>query len=86
MPIEERKRRLAELLGKSNPGLQFNEHFEEPGDILFRHACAMGIEGIVSKRKGSTYRSGRSRDWIKTKNPKAPAASRPQEEEWGKRR
>jgi bifunctional non-homologous end joining protein LigD len=85
MPIEDRKRRLAELLRKSKPGIQLNEYFEQPGDVLFRHACVMGIEGIVSKRKGSTYRSGRSRDWIKTKNPNAPAVSRPQEEEWGMR-
>jgi ATP-dependent DNA ligase len=41
----------------------------------------MGLEGIVSKRKGSTYRSGRSREWIKSKNPNAPAASRVEEEE-----
>jgi ATP dependent DNA ligase-like protein len=59
-PIEKRKRTLAELLRKSKPGLQLNEQFEEPGDVLFRHACAMGLEGIVSKRKGLTHRSGRS--------------------------
>jgi hypothetical protein len=34
----------------------------------------MGLEGIVSKRKGSWYSSGRSRDWLKAKNPKAPAS------------
>jgi bifunctional non-homologous end joining protein LigD len=85
-PIEERKRRLAQLLRKSKPGIQLNEHFEEAGEVLFRHACAMGLEGIVSKRKGSTYRSGRSRAWIKSKNPNAPAASRAEDEEWGKRR
>jgi bifunctional non-homologous end joining protein LigD len=85
-PIEERKRRLAQLLCKAKPGLQLNAHLEEPGEVVFRHACAMRLEGIVSKRKGSTYRSGRSRDWIKTKNPNAPAASPPQEEEWGTRR
>jgi hypothetical protein len=38
---------------------------------LFRHACKMGLEGIVSKRKGSPYRSGRSPDWLKMKNPNA---------------
>jgi len=43
-----------------------NEH-------LFRQACKLGFEGIVSKRLGSPYRSGRSRDWIKMKNPNAPA-------------
>jgi ATP-dependent DNA ligase len=39
----------------------------------------LGLEGIVSKRVDSTYRSGRSRSWIKIKNPKAPAALRIEE-------
>jgi len=66
-------------------GLQFNEHIAEPGDVVFRHACKMGLEGIVSKRLGSRYRSGRSPDWLKMKNPAAPAVKREAEEEWGKR-
>jgi bifunctional non-homologous end joining protein LigD len=52
------------------------------GPIIFRHACKLGCEGIVSKRKGSPYRSGRSRHWLKTKNPKSPAVRRLEEEEW----
>ena len=40
-----------------------NEHITHPGDIVFRHACKMGLEGIVSKRLESPYRSGRSKDW-----------------------
>jgi ATP-dependent DNA ligase len=39
-------------------------------------------EGIVSKRLGSLYRSGRSKDWFKVKNPAAPAVRREAEEEW----
>ena len=50
-------------------GLQLNEHISEPGGVLFRHACKMGLEGIVSKRLGSSYRSGRSTNWLKMKNP-----------------
>ena len=46
------------------------------------HACKMGLEGIVSKRLGSRYRSGRSPDWLKFKNPEAPAVKREAEEEW----
>jgi hypothetical protein len=42
----------------------------------------MGLEGIVSKRLGSTYRSGRTSDWLKFKNPNAPAVKREAEEEW----
>ena len=39
-------------------------------------ACAMGLEGIVAKRRDRPYRSGRCADWIKVKNPDAPAATR----------
>ena len=48
------------------------------------HACKLGLEGIVSKRKGSGYRSGRSPDWLKMKNSDAPAVKREEEEDWGK--
>jgi len=41
------------------------------GETVFAHACKMGLEGIVSKRKDSAYRSGRSPDWLKMKNPRA---------------
>jgi bifunctional non-homologous end joining protein LigD len=44
----------------------------------------MGLEGIVSKRKDSPYRSGRSLDWLKMKNPTAPAVKREEEEDWGR--
>jgi ATP-dependent DNA ligase len=44
----------------------------------------MGLEGIVSKRKNSAYRSGRSPDWLKMKNPEALAVKREAEEDWGK--
>jgi bifunctional non-homologous end joining protein LigD len=83
-PLEERKRALAKLLRKAGSALRFNDHTEEPGDVVFRHACKLGFEGIVSKRLGSPYRSGRSRDWIKSKNPAAPAVKRETEEDWGR--
>ena len=51
---------------------------------LFRHACKLGLEGIVSKRKDSTYRSGRSPDWLKMKNPACAAVRREAEEDWDK--
>jgi bifunctional non-homologous end joining protein LigD len=54
------------------------------GEVVFRHACKMGLEGIVSKRLGSPYRSGRSTDWLKMKNLAAPAVKREAEEEWGR--
>ena len=67
-PIEIRKRQLVTLLRAARVGLQLNEHISEPGDVVFRHACKMGLEGIVSKRLGSCYRSGRSKDWLKFKS------------------
>jgi bifunctional non-homologous end joining protein LigD len=84
-PIEDRKRKLAKLVRGPHPGIVLNEFFEGDGDILFEHACKLGCEGIVSKRLGSAYRSGRSAHWVKVKNPKAPAVKREAEEDWGRR-
>ena len=53
-PLEVRKQTLASLLRGSLPGLQYNAHLTHPGDIVFEHACKMGLEGIVSKRLGSS--------------------------------
>jgi ATP-dependent DNA ligase len=52
------------------------------GEMVLGHACKMGLEGIVSKRKDSPYRCGSSPDWIKMKNSDAPAVKREAEEEW----
>ena len=75
-PLEVRKATLASLLGKAHPGIRINEHIEADGPTVFAHACRMGLEGIVSKRKGSAYRSGRSPDWLKSKNLDSPAMTR----------
>ena len=83
-PLETRKATLASLLRGSLPGLRLNEHLAHDGESVFRHACKMGLEGIVSKRLGSRYRSGRSKDWLKFKNPEAPAVKREAEEDWVK--
>jgi hypothetical protein len=82
LPIEVRKRELSRLLGGPRPGIALNEHFIGDADIAYRQACQLGCEGIVSKRLGSTYRSGRSKQWLKVKNPAAPAVRREAEEEW----
>jgi bifunctional non-homologous end joining protein LigD len=42
----------------------------------------MGLEGIVSKRLSAPYRSGRSRDWVKVKNPDSPAMIGAREADW----
>ena len=84
-PPEVRKATLRSMLAKAGLGLRFNEHIEGDGPTVFAHACRLGLEGIVSKRKGSSYRSGRSRDWLKMKNAAAPAVKREAEEDWGKK-
>ena len=81
-PLEVRKAKLASVLAKAGPGMRFNEHIEGDGPTVFAHACKLGLEGIVSKRLGSPYRSGRSQHWIKSKNPAAPAVKREAEEDW----
>jgi bifunctional non-homologous end joining protein LigD len=83
-PFSVRKATLASLLAHSASGLRLNEHIEADGPDVFHHACMMGLEGIVSKRKDSRYRSGRSPDWLKSKNPNAPAVRREAEEDWGR--
>jgi bifunctional non-homologous end joining protein LigD len=85
-PLEVRKATLRSMLAKAGLGLRFNEHFEGDGPTVFAHACKMGLEGIVSKRKDSAYRSGRSPDWLKMKNPAHPAVKREAEEDWSKER
>src|SRR5215469_17109725 len=85
-PIEERKHTLADVLFHECDGIAFNRHYDCDGAIIFKHACALGCEGIVSKRVGSPYRSGRVSDWVKIKNPAAPAVKREAEEDWGEKR
>jgi ATP-dependent DNA ligase len=53
-------------------------------ETMFRHACKLGLKGIVSKRKDYPYRSGRSADWLKMKNADAPAVKREAEEDWSR--
>jgi bifunctional non-homologous end joining protein LigD len=85
-PFDTRKATLASLLRRAAPGLHLNEHIEADGPTVFARACKMGLEGIVSKRKDSPYRSGRSPDWLKSKNPACEAVRREEEEDWGKER
>ena len=72
------------MLAKTGLVLRFNEHMEGNGPTVFAHACKMGLEGIVSKRKDSAYRSGSSPDWLKMKNANAPAVKREAEEHWAR--
>lgn len=68
-PLEQRKQALAELL-KDVPAdgpVRLSESIDEPGPTLIKHACRLGLEGIISKQRDAPYRSGRGHDWIKTK-------------------
>jgi bifunctional non-homologous end joining protein LigD len=68
-PLLERRSRLEGLIDKDPCGaIQFSDHYDGEGIDLFKGACELGLEGIVSKRALSSYRSGPSRFWLKTKN------------------
>jgi bifunctional non-homologous end joining protein LigD len=84
LPLGERKAKLAKLLARAPVGIVFNEHTDQDGAVVFRHACKMGLEGIVSKRLAAPYWSGPSRDWLKVKNPDSPAMVRFREGRWEK--
>jgi bifunctional non-homologous end joining protein LigD len=75
-PLEVRKATLSSLLTKTRAGIRINEHIEADGATVFRHACKLGCEGIVSKQRASPHRSGRTKTWIKVKNPESPAMTR----------
>ena len=72
LPLIERKARSAKLLRKAKPGIRYSEHSSGDGAEIFEQACKLGLEGIVSKRINSPYRSGKVKTWLKLKNPKAP--------------
>jgi bifunctional non-homologous end joining protein LigD len=81
-PLEERKAKLAKLLARVTDGIYFNEHLSCEGVQMFDHVCRMGLEGIVSKRRDFPYHSGRTKSWIKVKNPASPAMLRVKDGSW----
>jgi bifunctional non-homologous end joining protein LigD len=67
-PIEERKALLERLVEKiGSPDLRYSEHSADDAGSLYRQACQTGLEGIISKRSGSPYRSVRSPAWVKVR-------------------
>jgi bifunctional non-homologous end joining protein LigD len=73
----ERRKVLARLQRQFGDGIRLSQHLDgADGSVVFKHACALGLEGIVAKRRDRPYRSGRCADWVKVKNPEAPAAMR----------
>jgi ATP-dependent DNA ligase len=84
--LEIRKLWLDKLLKRSTHGIVLNDHdIGEIGPALFQQACKFGLEGLVSKHRGSSYRCGPCKHWIKIKNPKSPAMLRAQELDWSAR-
>ena len=67
LPLIDRKAFLAPLVGKDGELIRFSEHLESDGEAIFRSACELHAEGIVSKRAASPYHSGRGGDWLKLK-------------------
>ena len=75
-PLFERKATLKWVLRRSRGGIQYIDHTQGDGEEMFAAVCKLGLEGMVSKRLTSIYRSGPSKSWLKIKNPKSPAATR----------
>jgi bifunctional non-homologous end joining protein LigD len=63
LPLTERKTVLEQLIAKTT--IQFSDSFEVDGPQMFKHACGIGLEGVVSKVRDSAYRSGHGNDWVK---------------------
>ena len=79
-PWSKRNKMLFKLVKRSGGGLLYSEPIiSADGPTIYQHACNLGLEGIVSKRIDSPYRSGRVKTWVKTKNPKSAAALRIEE-------
>ena len=63
LPLFQRKAELKKILDGTD--IQFSESFEIDGREMFAHACKLGLEGVVSKARGSAYPTGRTNDWVK---------------------
>ena len=68
-PLLTRKAALERLLERSGGKgvLRYTPHFDEAGPLVLKHACDMGLEGVISKRRNAPYRSGRTDNFVKSK-------------------
>jgi bifunctional non-homologous end joining protein LigD len=66
-PLVRRKELLSKLLGNEGGAIRYSSHFEEDGKLVLQRACALGLEGIISKASQSVYVSGRGKSWVKAK-------------------
>lgn len=67
VPLGARKQSLEKIVGDAAGIVRYSSHFEEDGDLVFQHACRLGLEGVVSKLRDAPHRGGRSKDWVKSK-------------------
>src|SRR5271154_5636237 len=67
LPLAERKARLAALLDRREDAIRYSDHQVGQGPVVHRHACTLGLEGIVSKRLDAGYSPGQRGLWLKTK-------------------
>jgi bifunctional non-homologous end joining protein LigD len=65
--LDDRRALLRQVLAEAGPNVRFSESFEEDGAVILKHACRLGLEGVVSKRHDAPYTSGRGKTWIKSK-------------------
>jgi len=66
-PLLERKQALKALLAEAPKALVYVDYLEGDGQRVFEHACKLGLEGVVAKRRDAPYRSGKQESWIKLK-------------------
>ena len=64
-----------ELTGRLAGAIRYSEHLAEDGDAMFRQACLMGLEGVISKRADRPYRSGRGEKTFVSTSPSVTAAA-----------
>ncbi|WEX77506.1 DNA ligase D [Sinorhizobium numidicum] len=67
LPLIERKQLLSKLAGSGLGLIRYSDHFDEHGALVLRHACRLGLEGVVSKLRDASHRPGRGKAWIKSK-------------------
>lgn len=67
LPLVDRKRLMEGLLAPASGAVRISEHLSDKGEVVLRHACRLGLEGIISKLRDSRYQPGRSKAWVKSK-------------------
>ena len=86
LPLSMRKTNLERLLRGRPDGIFINPFkIGAIGPDLFRAACGMGLEGLVSKHRERLYQAGRSSHWVKVKNPASAAMMRAKEVDWSRK-